>query len=111
MRFYDYTLVAGGKVSRREHESAKLLPPAVEVFRDMLERHGDHFRQVVPMVKGYELQFTCQTPGAAVATFWWGGQGASHYECPAVRRRCSSRPRGSAGDAKPRAAAPSVLAC
>jgi hypothetical protein len=72
MIFYDYTLVAGSQVSRRTQDSAQLLPAAVDFFGDMLLRHGDAFRQPVPGLPGYELEWTCQGAGAAMVTFWHG---------------------------------------
>jgi len=69
--FHDITLRLGERLSTRKHDSAELLPAAVEVFRDLLERHGDDFRAPVPLVEGVELYWT-EDHGAALATFWHG---------------------------------------
>lgn len=69
MRFYDYTLIAGGTLSRREHESSSLGRGAVEVFRDMLEKHENSFRAPVPMANRYILMLSSENTGVALATF------------------------------------------
>jgi hypothetical protein len=68
MIFHDVTIVIGSTYSRRTHDTATLVPAAVEVFRSLLERHGDAFRVRLP-VRGLELQWTREGSGA-LATFW-----------------------------------------
>lgn len=72
MRFHDYTLIAGGKFSRRVQDSSAIARAAVEVFRDMLERFGDSFHEPIPVVQGYSLMFSSEGEGAAFATFFSG---------------------------------------
>ncbi len=72
MKFHDYTIGVGDKVSGRVQDSTSLLPAAVEVFRDMLERFGPDFKQPVPVIGNeYVLSFTSESEGCAVATFFW----------------------------------------
>jgi hypothetical protein len=69
--FHDTTIVVGSATSRRTHDTARLAPAAVEVFRDLVERHGASFRVPLP-VRGLahlELQWTSYGT-AAMATFW-----------------------------------------
>lgn len=75
MLFHDVTIVVGSTFSRRKHDSAGLKPAAVEVFRDLLERHGAAFRAPLPVrgLKHIELQWT-QEGTAALATFWSHGE-------------------------------------
>jgi hypothetical protein len=68
MHFHGITITIGSVSRRRTHDNASLLPAAVEVFRDLLERHGDDFRVPLP-VRGLELQWTREGSGALV-TFW-----------------------------------------
>ena len=76
LRFHAVTIdAARGLRSRRTHDSATLLPAAVEVFRDLVERHGEEFRVPLP-VKGLEhieLDLT-RAGSAALATFWSRGE-------------------------------------
>ena len=76
LRFHAVTIdAARGLRSRRTHDSATLLPAAVEVFRDLIERHGEEFRVALP-VKGLEhieLDLT-RAGSAALATFWSRGE-------------------------------------
>ena len=76
LRFHAVTIdAAAGLRSRRTHDSATLLPAAVEVFRDLIERHGEEFRVPLP-VKGLEhieLDLT-RAGSAALATFWSRGE-------------------------------------
>jgi hypothetical protein len=72
LRFYDVTIDATGRRrSRRTRDSATIRPAAVEVFRDLIDRHGEDFRVPLP-VKGLEhieLALT-RASTAALATFW-----------------------------------------
>jgi hypothetical protein len=72
IRFHGVTIdAAGGLRSRRTHDSARLVPAAVEIFQDLLERHGENFRVFLP-VKGLthiELALT-RSGTTALATFW-----------------------------------------
>jgi hypothetical protein len=70
MHFFDYTIIAGSRRSRRVHESTALVLAAVEVFRDLLERHGSEFRVPVPRVPEIELHWTDAGDGVAYATFY-----------------------------------------
>jgi hypothetical protein len=75
MKFHDDTIGVGEKISQRVHDSTSLVPAAVQVFRDLLERFGPHFKQPVPVIGDeYVLMFTCESAGCAVATFFWQGQ-------------------------------------
>jgi hypothetical protein len=72
MQFHDITIVIGSAVSRRRtHDTASLLPAAVEVFRDLLEQHGDDFRARLPVrgLEHVELKWTREGSGA-LTTFW-----------------------------------------
>ncbi len=72
MKFHDYTIGVGDKISQRVQDSTSLLPAAVEVFRDMLERFGPHFKEPVPVIGNeYVLSVTSESQGSAVATFFW----------------------------------------
>jgi len=75
LRFYDVTLDAAGNIrSRRTHDAATLRPAAVEIFRDLFERHGEGFRVPLP-VEGLEhIELALSRSGTtALATFWVGG--------------------------------------
>src|SRR5262249_6394858 len=72
LTFTDITIDAtGNRRSRRTHDSAKLVPAAVEVFRDLLERHGQDFRVPLPVegLEHIELALT-RAGSVALATFW-----------------------------------------
>ena len=71
MTFHDITIVIGSVHSRRTHDTERLIAAAVEVFRDMIERHGQHFRERLPVagLERIELQWT-QQGSCAMATFW-----------------------------------------
>jgi hypothetical protein len=71
MVFHDITIVIGSVSSRRTHDTATLVPATVEVFRSLLERHGDDFRARLPVrgLEHIELQWT-KEGSAALATFW-----------------------------------------
>ena len=69
MIFFDYTIPAGGRYSRREHDSATLEPDAVAIFTDMLRTGGAHFLKQIAPLPGYRLRWTSEDAGAAVATF------------------------------------------
>jgi hypothetical protein len=72
--FHDVTIRFGSVASRGTHDSTTLLPAAVEIFRDLIERHGEDFR--VPLsVKGLEhVELALSRAGsAALATFWSRG--------------------------------------
>lgn len=50
MTFYDYTLALDGSISsRRSHHTEKLDQAAVQMFKEMLQEHGNNFRKVVPV--------------------------------------------------------------
>ena len=73
--FGDVTLDAAGNIrSRRTHDSARLLPADVEIFRDLFERHGEGFHVPLP-VEGLEhIELALSRSGTtALATFWVGG--------------------------------------
>jgi hypothetical protein len=73
--FHDVTLDAAGNIcSRRTHDSATLQPAAVEVFRDLFERHGEAFRVPLPVqgLEHIELSLT-RSGTTALATFSVGG--------------------------------------
>jgi len=73
--FGDVTLDAAGNIrSRRTHDTATLRPAAVEIFRDLFERHGEGFRVPLP-VEGLEhIELALSRSGTtALATFWVGG--------------------------------------
>ena len=74
MIFHDITIVIGSVHSRRTHDTGGLVRAAVEVFRSMLNRHGENFREPLPVdgLGHIELNWTRQGT-AAVATFWSGG--------------------------------------
>ena len=81
MIFHDVTVTLAGKqVSRRVHETSRLVAGAVEVFRDMLERHGSHFREPIPVPQFAEVQLAWTAdpayPGCAAATFYRGAGNA-----------------------------------
>ena len=70
--FHDVTLDAAGNIrSRRTHDSARLLPADVEIFRDLFERHGEGFRVPLPVegLEHIELALT-RCGSTALATFW-----------------------------------------
>jgi hypothetical protein len=71
MVFHDITIVIGSVSSRRTHDTITLVPAAVEVFRDLLKRHGDDFRVRLPVrrLEHLELKWTREGSGA-LATFW-----------------------------------------
>jgi hypothetical protein len=75
VQFHDFTISSDGRSrSTRVHDSERLEPLAVAVFRRMLERGGDVFREDVPVpVPGVQLHWTSEHPSAALATFWHGG--------------------------------------
>jgi hypothetical protein len=73
--FHDVTIDATGSAGpRRTHDSATIRPAAVEVFRDLVERHGEDFRVPLP-VEGLEhIELALTRAGTtALATFWVGG--------------------------------------
>ena len=73
--FHNVTLDAAGTIrSRRTHDSATPPPAAVEIFRDLFERHGENFRVPLP-VEGLEhIELALTRPGTtALATFWARG--------------------------------------
>lgn len=76
MIYHDLTVtLLGDRTSRRKHDSRRLVRGAVEVFRDLLDRHGDGFREPIPVagLESIDLQWTSEPPHtAAVATFWSG---------------------------------------
>lgn len=77
MIYHDVTVtLRGQKLSRRTHESDRLVKAAVEVFRDMLGRHGPAFREPIPHAAfaHVQLQWTSEEAclGCALATFWRG---------------------------------------
>ena len=73
--FHDVTIRLESVASRRTHDSRALRPAAVEVFRDLVERHGEDFRVGLP-VKGLEhIELSLTRSGtAALATFWSRGE-------------------------------------
>ena len=74
--FHDVTLDAAGNIrSRRTHDGARLLPADVEIFRDLIERHGEDFYVGLP-VKGREhVELSLTRYGtAALAAFWSRGE-------------------------------------
>ena len=76
LRFHAVTIdAARGLRSRRTHDSATLLPAAVEVFRDLIEQHGADFCVGLP-VKGREhVELSLTRYGtAALAAFWSRGE-------------------------------------
>jgi len=73
--FHDVTLDAAGNIrSRRTHDSATLRPAAVEIFRYLIERHGEGFRVPLPVegLEHIELALT-RSGTTALATFWARG--------------------------------------
>lgn len=76
--FHDITLGVGGAVSCRRQDPAELQPGAVEVFRTMIERHGDCFRAPLPHAAfvRFELDLASKR-GAALALFLVDGELAS----------------------------------
>src|SRR5438046_2578742 len=58
MIFHDFMIAMGGKLSGRQLDSATLSREGIEVFRGMLERHGESFCEPVPGVADYDLQWT-----------------------------------------------------
>ena len=72
--FHDVTIWFGSVAARRTHDSATLRPAAVELFRDLIERHGEDFRVALP-VEGLEhIELALSRAGsAALATFWSRG--------------------------------------
>ncbi len=74
MTFHDITIVIGSVHSRRTHDTAGLVPGAVEVFRSMLDRHGDNFREPLPIPAFAHIGLSWTRQGtAAVASFWARG--------------------------------------
>jgi hypothetical protein len=72
LRFHDITIDATGNIrSRRTHDSAQLLPADVEIFRDLIERHGEGFHVPLPVegLEHFELALT-RSGSTALATFW-----------------------------------------
>jgi hypothetical protein len=72
MTFHDITVNATGDIrSRRTHDSTRIEPAAVEVFRHLMGRHGEDFRMWLPVrgLEHLELGFT-RAGTAARATFW-----------------------------------------
>ena len=70
MIFHDYTIRAGSIHSRRVHDSARIQPDAVAIFRDLLLSSLDAWKRPIP-VPGLEhlnLQWTAIESGA-IATF------------------------------------------
>jgi hypothetical protein len=72
--FHDVTIRFGSVASRRTHDAATLRPAVVEVFRDLIERHGEEFRVPLPVegLDRVELALT-RAGSAALATFWARG--------------------------------------
>ena len=72
LRFYDITIDAtGNRRSRRTHDSATLRPAAIEVFRDLIERHGEDFRVGLPVGSLEHIELSLTRAGStALATFW-----------------------------------------
>ena len=73
--FHNVTLDAAGTIrSRRTHDSATLRPAAVEIFRYLIERHGEGFRVPLPVegLEHIELALT-RSGTTALATFWVRG--------------------------------------
>jgi len=73
--FHNVTLDAAGTIrSRRTHDSATLRPAAVEIFRYLIERHGEGFRVPLPVegLEHIELALT-RSGTTALATFWVAG--------------------------------------
>ena len=75
MRFFDITIDAtSNRRSRRTHDSATIPPVAVEVFRDLFERHGEDFRVPLPVLGLEHIELSLTRAGTtALATFWVGG--------------------------------------
>ena len=70
--FHNVTLDAAGTIrSRRTHDSATFRPAAVEIFRYLIERHGEGFRVPLPVegLEHIELALT-RSGSTALATFW-----------------------------------------
>ena len=70
--FHDVTLDAAGTIrSRRTHDSATLRPAAVEIFRDLFERHAEALPVPLPVegLEHIELALT-RSGTTALATFW-----------------------------------------
>jgi hypothetical protein len=73
MRFHDLTISGGSVYSRRQHDTADLLPAAVEVFRSMLERGDQAFRELLPGARVAHIKLDVTRHGTcALATFWSG---------------------------------------
>ena len=73
--FHNVTLDAAGTIrSRQTHDSATLRPAAVEIFRYLIERHGEGFRVPLPVegLEHIELALT-RSGTTALATFWVAG--------------------------------------
>ena len=74
MLFHDVTIRIGSVASRRTHDSATLRPAAVELFRDLIERHGEEFRVGLPVEVRDHVELALTRAGsAALATFWAPG--------------------------------------
>jgi len=70
--FHEVILDAAGTIRfRRTHDSAQLLPAAIEIFRDLIERHGEGFHVPLPIegLEHIELALT-RSGSAALASFW-----------------------------------------
>ena len=73
--FHDVTLDAAGTIrSRRTHDSATLRPAAVEIFRYLIERHGEGFHVPLPVegLEHFELALT-RSGSTALVSFWSHG--------------------------------------
>jgi hypothetical protein len=72
MIFHAITIDAiGNRRSRRTHDSATIPPAAVEVFRALLERHGEDFRVPLPVAGLKHIKLALARAGStALATFW-----------------------------------------
>jgi hypothetical protein len=75
MIFYDLAIGAGNRMPARQQDTAKLLPSAIDIFRELLEKNGPLFRVPLPTVEGLQLQWRTIQSGAAMATFWWHDMG------------------------------------
>ena len=75
MQFHDLAVDATGDWrSQRTRDSATLRPAAVEIFRDLIERHGEDFRVPLPVAGLGHIELALTRAGStALATFWSRG--------------------------------------
>lgn len=73
MYIHDYTVSRLGEIlSTRVHDTTRLLPAAVDVFRGLLARGGSSFDEPIPRYPDLRLRWTQPAERTAIATFWSG---------------------------------------